>query len=88
MNTTYAERKELEVVSKRVFGTVNWYSKYLIKKGVRKSQTEMEASPTGATHKYFHTVESMLEYMLLVETNSKALLEKMKVEATANDLSK
>lgn len=87
MNPTYEERQELETVSKQVFGKANWY-KRLVSKGVRKSINEIEADPTGSHYKYFTTTESILKYMHQVSANTKVLLEKMKVEATKNDLSK
>lgn len=88
MNITYAERKELEEVSKQVFGKASWAAKHLVNKGVKKTKTELTGTPNESDYKYFHTVESMITYMRYVETVTKELVEQMKAEANKNDISK
>lgn len=88
MNITYEERKELQAISKEVFGKTNWYNKHLVKKGVKKTASEIEANPTGSHYRYFYSANEVAAYMRLVESNAKALLEKMKAESVKNDISK
>jgi len=82
------ERKELEELSKAIFGKTNWYRKNLVQKGVKKTRGEVEANPESSSYKYFQTVEEVKEYMLLVQKNAKELMEKMVAEGAKNELSK
>lgn len=88
MNLTFEERKQLEALSKEVFGRSDWYKKNLVKRGIKKTRAEIEASPNSSHYKYFFHYDEMVEYIKLMQTNAKSLLEEMKVDAVKNDLSK
>lgn len=88
MDFTRQQRKELDALSKEVFGKTSfWYNK-LWKTGTRKLADVVAKNPQASHWRYFHTHDEIRDYILTIQKNSKELLEKMKVETSANDLSK
>ena len=88
MDLTTEQRTELKALSKEVFGKSDWYSKNLLKQGIKKTKAEIEANPAASHYKYFFAYDDLVSYIKLMQANAKSLLEEMKVDAVKNDLSK
>jgi hypothetical protein len=77
MLITYEQRKELNALSKEVYGrSSTWYNK-VHKRGIYKS-TQTGPTPHTTTVKWLTSYEEIKAHMLEVKANTEKLMEEMK----------
>lgn len=80
MTITYEQRKELNALSKEIYGhTSTWYNK-IHKKGVYSTTCPSKTTKLTAV-KWLTSYEQIKAHMLEVKANTEKLMEQMKAQA-------
>lgn len=78
---TFKERKELNELSKEIFGRTSFWYNHIYKKGIN---VKLESDKTKKEHKWLKTFDEIKSHLLEVKDNTAKILADMKKSTETN----